>query len=73
MLLGHFKKGHSDKGHKVDKKGDEEEKKTKFFDEDGDEAHDEKKGNICQPIQLYQMTWLQMIYCYKKKKIDWQF
>lgn len=43
--LGHFKKGHSDKGHKIDKKGDEEEKKTKFFDEDGDEAHDEKKGN----------------------------
>lgn len=43
-ILDHFKKGHSDKGHKIEKKGDEEEKHTKFFDEDGDEAHDEKKG-----------------------------
>lgn len=43
---GHFKKGHSDKGHKAEKKGEEEEKKTKYFDEDGDEAHDEKKGKI---------------------------
>lgn len=27
-------------------KGEEDEKKTKFFDEDGDEAYDEKDGNI---------------------------
>lgn len=51
-ILGHFKKGHHDHGHKLEKKGDEEEKKTKFFDEDGDEAHDEKKGNNCQMVQL---------------------
>lgn len=44
IILGHFKKGHSDKGHKAEKKGEEAEKKKKFFDEDGDEAHDEKKG-----------------------------
>lgn len=46
ILLGSFKKGHSDKGHHVIHKGEEDEKKTKFFDEDGDEAHDEKDGNI---------------------------
>lgn len=46
IYLGHFKKGHSDKGHKEDKKGEEEEKKKKFFNEEGDEAHDEKKGII---------------------------
>lgn len=46
IFLDHFKKGHSDKGHKIEKKGSEEEKHTKFFDEDGDEAHDEKKGKI---------------------------
>lgn len=41
---GSFKKGHSEKGHHDIHKGDEDEKKTHFFDEDGDEAHDEKKG-----------------------------
>lgn len=41
---GSFKKGHSDHGHHIIKKGEEDEKKTKFFDEDGDEAHDEKEG-----------------------------
>lgn len=45
IYLGSFKKGHSDKGHHVIHKGEEDEKKTKFFDEDGDEAHDEKDGN----------------------------
>lgn len=39
---GHFKKGHSDKGHHVIHKGEEDEKKTKFFDEEGDEGHDEE-------------------------------
>lgn len=51
VFSGHFKKGHSEKGHKAEKKGDEEEKKTKFFDEDGDEAHDEKKGTNGYPAQ----------------------
>lgn len=55
--LGHFKKGHSDKGHKEEKKGEEDEKKTKYFDEDGDEAHDEKKGNI-----PFHFNWKKLVY-----------
>lgn len=65
IFLGHFKKGHSDKGHKIEKKGSEEEKNTKFFDEDGDEAHDEKKGktkSINYTIEYRMMCFLHT-YC----------
>lgn len=48
---GGYKKGHSDHGHHVIKKGDEDEKKHNFFDEDGDEDHDEKKGNTIDRLQ----------------------
>lgn len=43
---GSFKKGHSDKGHHEIHKGDKSEKNEEFFDEDGDEAYDEGKGDI---------------------------
>uniref|UniRef100_A0A182R0R4 Uncharacterized protein n=1 Tax=Anopheles farauti TaxID=69004 RepID=A0A182R0R4_9DIPT len=43
---GHFKKGHSTKGHHEIHKKDEFKKEKKFFDEDHDEAFDEKHGDF---------------------------
>lgn len=45
FFAGDYKKGHSEKGHKEVKGGEDEEKKKKYYDEDGDEGHEEKKGN----------------------------
>lgn len=53
---GSFKKGHSDKGHHDIHKGEESEKNEEFFEEDGDEAYDEGKGetHMCPTLLAWE-------------------